>query len=539
MNLPTSALSYGPSDDRAPVVVPGGQTSLLNDFVFQRHFRLRRRPFVSYPSPDQYFAAASIENARSSLIRMLERYEGPGLVVGPVGTGKSLLMRLIAESFRYHCRVVALPGGRLGNRRSLLQVILYELGLPYRDLEEGELRLSLMDYVGNSELCPSGLLLLVDEADNLAPPLLDELRCMTNLMSGGKTSIRLVLFGSQRLEERFADPRLESFNQRLAGRFYLEAFTQKETRHYVQKQFSGCGGDLAVFPESCLDTVHRATGGIPRLINQLCDHALILAAVDGRSQLSSEQIEEAWADLQQLPVPATRTHASSGATSVIEFGPLDETSAFEDVSSPMDDEQSNEPQTPPGESETQITADTDGKPQVELVFHPAHNPFTEEFAEEEVVVDQYASADLLARRHLREVSCAESRQIAAHLEQLVRQLQSSSMRDAEPPSADELPSQDEYVEEMPAETAPHEELVAEQTETEEITEEIHGNEEHHEERLIEEHLTEETTVFEDSPIDNSSSDEDSTEPNAASTDLRRTRHSDYRRLFSRLRQRAS
>jgi type II secretory pathway predicted ATPase ExeA len=515
-------------------VVPGGQPSLLNDFVFQRHFRLRRRPFVSYPCPDQYFAAASIENARGSLTRMLERYEGPGLVVGPVGTGKSLLMRLIAESFRYHCRVVVLPGGRLGNRRSLLQVILYELGLPYRELEEGELRLSLMDHVGNSELCPSGLLLLVDEAERLPPPLLDELRSMTNLMTGGKTSIRLVLFGSQRLEERFADPRLESFNQRLAGRFYLEAFTQKETRQYVQRQFSGCGGDLAVFPESCLDTIHGATGGIPRLINQLCDHALILAAVDGRSQLSSEQIEEAWADLQQLPVPARRTHASDGATGVIEFGPLDEESAFEDTPPPTEDERTEEPPTDLGESESEVTGNNSDKPQVELVFHPAHNPFAEEFAEEEVVVDQYASADLLARRHQREVSCAESRQIANHLEQLVRQLQTNATpnSDPTPPSSEEQPTQETAREEMPAETAPDGDTVAEET----VTEEMLPDENFQEDQVIEEQLTEETTVLEDSPDDSSPAHEDSAEPKTASSDSPCTRHSDYRRLFSRLRQ---
>ena len=140
MNSQPTALRSGPADAQTTLVLANGQASQVNDFVLQRHFHLRQRPFLSGPCPDQYFAATSTENARVSLTRLLERHEGPGLVVGPVGTGKSLLMRMLAESWRDRGQVVLLPGGRLSTRRSLLQVILYELGLPYRDLDEGELQ---------------------------------------------------------------------------------------------------------------------------------------------------------------------------------------------------------------------------------------------------------------------------------------------------------------------------------------------------------------------------------------------------------------
>ena len=379
------------------------------------------------------------------MLRLLERQEGPGLVVGAVGTGKSLLMRLLALSLRDRCRVILLPGSRLGSRRSLLQVILYEIGLPYRGLDEGELRLALIDFVGNRERCPTGILLLVDEAERLALPLLDELRSMTNLMTDGQPRVRLVLCGSQRLEERFAHPKLESFNQRLAGRFYLEPFSQDETRRYVQQLFTACGGDADVFSAASLDTVHHATGGTPRLINQLCDHALVLAVVEGRTRMEPAQIEEAWADLQQLPNPARRHQRTAGdtaASSVIEFGPLDDialsathaadaaVSHLEQIEHDLSLAQASDPQDTavepaemePEEFETDELVDSGRRPQIELIFHPAHDPFTEEYVEEEVVIDQYASADSLALRHQRQVSCAESHQIAAQLENILRQL---------------------------------------------------------------------------------------------------------------------
>lgn len=444
MNRTTTAQSSASGTAHTPVV-SSATDARLNDCVLQQHFHLQQRPFASCPAPDRYFAGESIESARRSLLRLLERQEGPGLVVGAVGTGKSLLMRLLALSLRDRCRVILLPGSRLGSRRSLLQVILYEIGLPYRGLDEGELRLALIDFVGNRERCPTGILLLVDEAERLGLSLLDELRSMTNLMTDGQPRVRLVLCGSQRLEERFAHPKLESFNQRLAGRYYLEPFSQEETHRYVQQLFTACGGDTDVFSATSLDTVHHATGGTPRLINQLCDHALVLAVVDGRTHIEPAQIEEAWADLQQLPNPARRQqHAAddTAASGVIEFGPLNDialsathaadaaVSHLEQLEHNFSLAQASDPQDTtvepaemePEEFETDELVDSGRRPQIELIFHPAHDPFTEEYVEEEVVIDQYASADSLALRHQRQVSCAESHQIAAQLENVLRQL---------------------------------------------------------------------------------------------------------------------
>jgi len=175
------------------------------------------RVFPSYPQVARYFPGSSIEDARTRLGRAIERGNGPGLVVGGPGTGKSLLLQVLASQFHEQFDVVLPACARLCTRRALLQSILFELGLPYRSRDEGELRLSLLDHLLSKDECPSGLLLLVDEAHTLPPPLLDELRVLTNLVRGSHPRVRLVLAGSSSLEECFTDPELESFSQRLTA----------------------------------------------------------------------------------------------------------------------------------------------------------------------------------------------------------------------------------------------------------------------------------------------------------------------------------
>src|SRR5207248_6688794 len=132
------------------------------------------RVFPSYPQVSRYFPGGSIEEARSRLSRAIERGDGPGFVVGGPGTGKSLLLQVLAAQYHEQFDVVLPACARLCTRRALLQAILFELGMAYRSRDEGELRLSLLDHLLSREECPTGLLLLVDEAQTLPPALLDE-----------------------------------------------------------------------------------------------------------------------------------------------------------------------------------------------------------------------------------------------------------------------------------------------------------------------------------------------------------------------------
>jgi general secretion pathway protein A len=430
--------------------------------MYESYFHLTHRPFAAPPAAERYIPTEALEQARTTLVRVVERAEGPGLVIGSAGTGKSLLCQLVAQHFRGKFAVATLAAARLSTRRALLQNILFELKLPYRDMDESELRLSLIDHLEPRDSGLAGLLLLVDEAHTLPLRLLEEVRLITNLVRDGEPLVRLILAGGMQLEERLASPKLESFQQRIAARCYLQPMGRDETIYYVQEQLKRSGAPDELFTADALRAIHTASDGVPRLVNQLCDHALMLAALGGHTQLDAAGINESWADLQQLPVPwhdAKRPAAAAApAASVIEFGQLDDdsplaaestasasaprTSAADapfavEFSSPasssaptlvgpyrpaqahaaeagldaiqarlaaLDEELPRE-----GDPDDFSPAD-ESQTEVELIFHSAHDPFGHGWEEEEVVIDRFAP---LPTARLRRVTSDEGRELAA------------------------------------------------------------------------------------------------------------------------------
>jgi len=355
-----------------------------------------QRVFATYPLVARYFPASAVEDARQRLSRTIERGDGPGLVIGAPGTGKSLLLQVLATQFHSRFDIVLLACARLCTRRAMLQAVLFELGLPYKMRDEGDLRLSLLDHL-LSDQCPTGLLLLVDEAQALPIALLDELRILTNLVRGGVPRVRLVLAGPSALEETFAHPELESFSQRLSARCYLAPLNREETRQYIRAQIAACGATPEeVFAADACTAVFDATDGVPRLVNQLCDRALQFAVNGSCSCIDRETVQVAWSDLQQLPTPwdTPAVEVVPAKSDAIEFGKLSDDCMAAlgdcDIAALVDDD-------------TELDADDEvNSPQKSVINLPlstpvvataAADPFAEKFDEEEVVLDNFAAWD--------------------------------------------------------------------------------------------------------------------------------------------------
>lgn len=410
--------------------------------MYEAYCGLHQRPFAAAPTTSLYYPSRLMSEAFGTLVRLVERDEGVGMVVGPTGTGKTLLCHLLAEHFQKQLAVVLLPSGRLTSRRALLQHILFGLKLPYRQMDEGELRLSLLDFLEARHQASATVLLVIDEAHTLPIRVLEELRLLSNLVRSGQTRVRLILAGHPVLEERLVVPRLEPLNQRIGARCYLGNLTGHETAQFICHQIRACGGDPErIFTAGACAAVARYTDGIPRLINQLCDHALILAFVDERLPVDETLIEEAWCDLQRLPMRPTTTPGaegtlSDGKDSVVEFGVLNDTTTESSREVALDEQSSlvsaspletisNQSPTPGdagSQAQTHFSTTVKSPDQGGRVAAPAqvsyHNeeaetaqfgqpsapttptplkaidPFDGHFAEEEIVVDRLAESPL-------------------------------------------------------------------------------------------------------------------------------------------------
>ena len=429
-----------------------------------------RRPFLSAPSPKRYFPAAAIEEARLRIVRAIARNEGPAILVGGAGTGKSLLLAVLAEQFASRVAVVTLAGAQLCTRRALLQMVLCELGLSYRGMDEGELRLSILQHLRGKE-GPRRLLLLVDEADCLPVRLLEELRVLTNVAADGSPLVSLVLAGSPMLEERFAEPQLEKFSQRIAARCYLAPMGREETLQYVRAQVAAVGmKPEQLFRDDALEAIYAATAGVPRVINQLGDQLVWMAEETGCAPLDAALVQQAWSDLQQLPAPwnsagASAPHASPAGSSVIEFGELDSQSIYLEHDQFEEEEEADDemPASIPINSgrpgrhilssdPLDVTLDTaellldsfdhfeqfgglelraveplplpkeePGEPEKPA----ATDPFAEPFAEEEVVVDPYAAFESELLRTAPQVTNRLDRAFASELHRCVQRATAS------------------------------------------------------------------------------------------------------------------
>ncbi len=297
--------------------------------MYEEFFGFKRRPFSQTPSANGCVMLPGLKTELERCCESIKRSRGPALIVGASGCGKSTLLALIEQHFSGLLRTVTLGCAAIGSRVELIQSVLFEMGLPFDSEGVGQLRLSMIDHFKSEQHCPGGLLLLVDEAHGLSRDVLEELRMITNLVCSGRTQVRLVMAGCHELEENLS--RMESFSQRIGVRSYLHPMSHTETMLFVLAQTQMCGVDgRSLFQPSALQKLHDITGGVHRLVCQVCDIALRLAADNKSTIIKAGDIELAWRDLQQLPAPANDADPamaeSSPTASTLEFGSLAEES---------------------------------------------------------------------------------------------------------------------------------------------------------------------------------------------------------------------
>ena len=252
------------------------------------HFGLTRRPFRPAVDTGSYFASASHEAALAGIDAAYERRETAALVHGEPGLGKSLVARLWLERLPEPTPRVLLANVQANSPPALLQAILFDLNLPYTGLSEQELRLATTERLIEQSSQDSPLVLVVDEAQNLGPAALEELRLLGNVESRNGPALFALLASRSPMDGN------DSFAQRLGAEAELVSLTVDESAAYLSHQVSRAGGDLyELFDGEAITLLAGSCRGVPRLLNRAASLAAELALLGESERIDVEAAMEA------------------------------------------------------------------------------------------------------------------------------------------------------------------------------------------------------------------------------------------------------
>jgi general secretion pathway protein A len=265
--------------------------------MYIKFFGLTRHPFDLSPDPHFLFATARHNEALASIVHGVSRRKGFMVLTGEVGTGKTLMVRCLMELLRTRSVATANVFNPRLRPVEFLQFINTDLGMtPASHDNKGVLLLQLYGYLISRQRANLSTVLIVDEAQNMDVELLEEIRLLTNLETAQQKLLQIVLVGQSELDQQLDSPQLRQLKQRITIRCSLEPLKDTETMAYIWRRLQRAGTDFAraseMFPAVSAATVYKYSCGIPRLINTICENALINAYARQSKAVSEEMIDE-------------------------------------------------------------------------------------------------------------------------------------------------------------------------------------------------------------------------------------------------------
>jgi len=275
--------------------------------MYEDFYRFSGKPFQLNPDPSFYFASRG--HSRAFAYLKYGVYQGDGFIVitGEIGAGKTTLVRTLLEELDAE-RIVAAPllSTQL-DPGEVVHAVAGAFGLPNQGLSKPEMLARFETFLASLLASERRALLIVDEAQNLKPEAIEELRMLSNFQRGARSLLQSFLVGQPELRASLRDPSMEQLRQRIIASYHLGPMDRRESRAYVLHRLDRVGwqGDPK-FEDAVFDQIYQATGGLPRTINAVCNRLLLAAGLEEKHLIGGAEISQTLREMRDELGPGAR-----------------------------------------------------------------------------------------------------------------------------------------------------------------------------------------------------------------------------------------
>lgn len=261
--------------------------------MYKEFYNLAEMPFNMTPNSHFFFESAKHMEALSTLKYVIQERKGFVVITGEIGSGKTTVCRTLLNQLGENAEFALVTNTHLG-AKDLLTTILDDLGVEYGSGSKARLLYHLNMYLIERLKQNKNVILIIDEAQNLKPAVLEEVRMLSNLETESEKLIQIIFLGQPELKKKLSLERLEQLRQRIALYFHLSPLTREDAVAYIRHRLhiAGMNSENPIFTEQAMDMVAEFSGGVPRIINQVCDNALLSGFVRDQRIIDADLMEE-------------------------------------------------------------------------------------------------------------------------------------------------------------------------------------------------------------------------------------------------------
>ena len=261
--------------------------------MYQEFYGLKQKPFSLTPDPQFLYMSEGHRTAIECLLYGINQKEGFVVITGDIGTGKTTICRALLDILDPQVRTAVIFNSFL-TEEELLESILQDFGCSSKRRSKKERIDALNKFLIHLLSIGGNAVLIIDEAQNLSIPVLEQIRMLSNLETEKEKMLQIILLGQLELEQKLQTSEMKQLNQRIAIRHRIPPLTRTETESYIYQRLMVAGSQGTItFSRSALDAIYKLSQGIPRLINLLCDRALLAGFIEGTCYIDKKMIKRA------------------------------------------------------------------------------------------------------------------------------------------------------------------------------------------------------------------------------------------------------